>query len=448
MNYKCCKLKPFVHYVCTKCCSVFHKSCLQQQWKKKVKFVKDNKIICCQENTDEEHEEENSLLEKTINELAEDGFMKDKYIQKLKDENKIVIRQALDSENEMNSLIEKQKKYIEEMECKIKELLKEVAEKVVSVKTADTQTCYHSMNHQSTMTDSLANSGVDIEELKNIKKIGKNKIKKKLQLGRTSVRHTKKNTKMERKLTVARRCKNKKVPDKNETNIKPSGGHLEEIINLDTTLHDEIQTVVHQDCMKKPFENADDSPDTYNEQVNSESKILILGDQYATGFSKVVKKTMTKTNCNVTEIIKPETELSDLTSNVFDYSLRYGQNDYVIVMFNTKNVSNNKSLNAALKNIMMISKTTNLIIISECDTIVDHIINHKIRNAVNRTLRLVRNCSIKFLVDKNEYGSKFDICNELENYLIDPMHKNVILTTIKTIENANFQLLCTKEIII
>ncbi|CAG9822010.1 unnamed protein product [Phaedon cochleariae] len=129
MSYKCCKLKPFIHYVCTKCSSVFHKSCVQQHWKKKVRFVKDNKIICCQENTEEEHIEENSILEKTINELAEDGFLKDRYIQKLKDENQIALQLAFESEKEMNSLIERQKKLIEEMEGKIKELTKEIREK-------------------------------------------------------------------------------------------------------------------------------------------------------------------------------------------------------------------------------------------------------------------------------------------------------------------------------
>ncbi|KAG5890774.1 hypothetical protein JTB14_016510 [Gonioctena quinquepunctata] len=67
---------------------------------------------------------------------------KDKYIQKLKEDNQIAIQQALDSEKEMNSLLEEQKKLVEEMDFKIKELKKEAADKgkeVVSVKTMDTQ---------------------------------------------------------------------------------------------------------------------------------------------------------------------------------------------------------------------------------------------------------------------------------------------------------------------
>ncbi|KAG5892565.1 hypothetical protein JTB14_036774 [Gonioctena quinquepunctata] len=62
----------------------------------------------------------------------------------------------------MNSLLEKQKKHIEEMEVKIKELKKEIAEKRVAVKTADTQTCTHHTKQQSTMTDPPFTSGVDI----------------------------------------------------------------------------------------------------------------------------------------------------------------------------------------------------------------------------------------------------------------------------------------------
>ncbi|KAG5872292.1 hypothetical protein JTB14_022614 [Gonioctena quinquepunctata] len=90
-----------------------------------------------------------------------------------KEDNQIAIQQALDSEKEMNSLLEEQKKLVEEMDFEIKELKKEAADKgkkVVSVKTMDTQTNTHMMNHQSTMTDPPFNSGVDTEEPKDLQK--------------------------------------------------------------------------------------------------------------------------------------------------------------------------------------------------------------------------------------------------------------------------------------
>lgn len=143
---------------------------------------------------------------------------------------------------------------------------------------------------------------------------------------------------------------------------------------------------------------------------------------------------------SVQEIIKPETELSTLTRDIFDNTVSYGQNDYVIVMFNTKNISNCKTLNLALKNILPISKTTNLVLLSECNAPIDQIINHKLGNAINRFSRLNRNVSFKFLIDRNQRGSKFEIFHMLKNHLNTSKYNNVVLKTIHRIEIGEVEL--------
>ncbi|KAG5881762.1 hypothetical protein JTB14_005526 [Gonioctena quinquepunctata] len=152
----------------------------------------------------------------------------------------------------MNSLLEEQKKLVEEMYFKIKELKKEAADKgkkVVSVKTMDTQTYTHLMNHQSTMTDPPFNSGIDTEEPKDIQKriSGKNKMKKKLQMGQKSGKVSKQNIEIKKRINRCHQCKKEKIS--NENGRKSSGGFLEEIINKDTNLHDEFQKSEKQNEM-------------------------------------------------------------------------------------------------------------------------------------------------------------------------------------------------------
>lgn len=79
----------------------------------------------------------------------------------------------------------------------------------------------------------------------------------------------------------------------------------------------------------------------------------------------------------VEEIVEPRKELRELSKKLFDKSFYYDKNDYVIIMFNTHNISNNRHLILALKHILSASKLSNIIIISECQKPVDDKINKK-----------------------------------------------------------------------
>ncbi|KAG5876548.1 hypothetical protein JTB14_010319 [Gonioctena quinquepunctata] len=88
-----------------------------------------------------------------------------------------------------------------------------------------TQTSTQNMNHQTTMTDPFLNSGVHIKEQKDTKKIQRKKrIKKKMQLGTTSVKLTKKNIPIIKRISRCHGCKNNKIPNKNEMEKNPVGG--------------------------------------------------------------------------------------------------------------------------------------------------------------------------------------------------------------------------------
>ncbi|KAG5860629.1 hypothetical protein JTB14_026003 [Gonioctena quinquepunctata] len=141
------------------------------------------------------------------------------------------------------------------------------------------------MNHQTTMTDPFLNSGVHIKEQKDTKRIQRKKrIKKKVQLGTTSVKLTKKNIPIIKRISRCHRYENNKIPNKNEMEKKPSGGYQDEKINQDPTLHEEIQIVEQQDCMEKQQkmqdsiekpEYIDNSSDIIDKQNNIRTSTLL-----------------------------------------------------------------------------------------------------------------------------------------------------------------------------
>ncbi|KAG5876010.1 hypothetical protein JTB14_034038 [Gonioctena quinquepunctata] len=126
VNFKCCKTKHVPsYYICTKCTQIFHQ--LRASSKNKYKFLKGNQIICCDVNSEDhsivERELETNIMEKTIEDLSEDLEAKDRHINKLKNEMKSLMEEALIAEEAANELIRNQEKAIEEAKLYINELL-------------------------------------------------------------------------------------------------------------------------------------------------------------------------------------------------------------------------------------------------------------------------------------------------------------------------------------
>lgn len=130
ITYKCCKTKQFIHYVCVKCGSVFHKACVLK-CKSNFKFIKENKIVCCEEDSyaPDLNEGNSELLEKTIHELMEDSELKNNYIQKLKYEHQLFLEEAMKREEEQNDLLTIQKNTIQELNMFINKLKKTLSDK-------------------------------------------------------------------------------------------------------------------------------------------------------------------------------------------------------------------------------------------------------------------------------------------------------------------------------
>lgn len=116
-TYKCCK-KPLVNYICIQCSSIIHRSCISKLGD--VKKIEMNKIICCgdtnnQPDRRDDHSHASHDLEQTIHELEQDSEMKNRFIEKLKKENKLLLDEATRSETELNNIIEDQNKIIDNL---------------------------------------------------------------------------------------------------------------------------------------------------------------------------------------------------------------------------------------------------------------------------------------------------------------------------------------------
>lgn len=159
-TFKCCK-KAFIHYVCTECSQVFHKSCLMR--KKNVQFTVDHKIKCngCnsrnpREDSGEESSlllEEKSLLEKTISDLTVDSDEKDTYIQRLRREKDLLLDEAMRAEEELTEVIRRKDVLIEELQARVSELERINGQVNKPISSVGTQTCQIVRKNSGVQTD-------------------------------------------------------------------------------------------------------------------------------------------------------------------------------------------------------------------------------------------------------------------------------------------------------
>lgn len=150
--FECCK-KAFIHYVCMTCSKVYHKACIAKM-KENIEVISDNRIICCQ-SREPENIVDTSVMEKTIQDLAEDSLMKGKYIEKLKKVKEDLVEEALRNESELIVRIEKQEKLIQELKRQLVDLKLQMDESVKEVKNVSTQTITKNTHHKQTMTKHL-----------------------------------------------------------------------------------------------------------------------------------------------------------------------------------------------------------------------------------------------------------------------------------------------------
>lgn len=283
-SFQCCKTHAFLHYVCVKCYNIYHKKCISRL-SKEIIHINGHKINCCSEdlsNSDKSYE--NSILEKTIADLAAENEQKSQYLTKLKNEKDILFQESLDMESTFEQQLENQKKIIDGLECCIRRLKRnqesksvgtQTVSKVLKTKNKSTETIKLAMEDKGINTDKQkqSSSAVQTDELWN--NITKNKIKI--------------------------------LQQSEELNVAPS-------VN-----------VSNKNLQEKKIESG----------KQHQHKILILGDESAKRVACLIKEQLT--NYTVSAVVKPNATFEEVTFGMEKSSSSFGKNDYIIIIAGTHN---------------------------------------------------------------------------------------------------------------
>lgn len=352
-HFGCCRTKTIPSYfICENCLKVFHKACVLRQ-KNNFKFKKDYIIICCEKPR--KMEEEISLLEQTIEELTDEAQAKNIYIEKQKTERNLIMQEALQTEKELNELISKQEKMIQELQIHTKEL------------------------------EELINS-----------------MKKKPD-----------------STTIGVQTNRVKISSQNTQTTKP--------LNENNTVH--TQTEINEEIIDRiTMENK-------KEKHTAKRKILIIGDETAKNISTVLNKQTY--NFTLEGIVMPNVDFSILSRLISNYTSNYGENDFVICLFNTSNISNHLSLNNALRSLLSLGRITNILMLSRRthfgDDRIENYINQKIRKF---SIKYRNNVSIKFTPNIKNFKHKIDVVKNYISAVLNVKNRRIVLKSIQ-IEQTN-----------
>lgn len=301
ISYKCCKTKPFLHFVCIKCFHVIHKSCIPKI-KDKIRFVKDNKIVCCKTDdtsymtSDEGEDDEKSFLEKTINDLSEDSRIKNRYIIKLKDDNKMLLEEALNTEKELNEQISNQEKIINELKKQITCLKKNIVTSEKKAKTVSTQT-NTIKNNACTSTD------ITLEQMSLINK----------------------------QLSVSAKINQKNNEHRNKISLG------DEIVHRPQNNLNIPQTTLMGSKATQPQSYAKNS--THESSTHrSKKQILLLTDQLGSLTNKLLNKYTDLNSYSITSIVKPGAMLHQVIENIGPLTRHFTTQDFVIIIAGSNDI--------------------------------------------------------------------------------------------------------------
>lgn len=151
----------------------------------------------------------------------------------------------------------------------------------------------------------------------------------------------------------------------------------------------------------------------------SRNKLLIVGDEFARGCSQILNKLVDTQRFHIEGFIKSNACIGELTMDFFGKVKDFTERDYVVVMFNRRNVRHARQLQRVLSDILPMSKFMNMTIITEIDcTEQSQYYVDIITGAINRFHSLNRNVSLELFCQYNRGSnrlSKLNACNLIKN---------------------------------
>lgn len=463
--FKCCKTKLVKHYVCINCFSVYHPSCIKR-YSRQSTYLEGHLIICC--GTTQKLQNDSIVLEDKVTKLTEEIVHKDNKIKSLNITEYTITREALEMEENVNLMIEEQKMIIKKLQCEIIALQKQVEMTLSVKKNVETQTNIVqklSVNKMTNTNETLTDLFSDTEAYPNKIYEGKyNEINEE----NLTVSHVETEEELTKNKTISsettlkkasekRRQKRRKIINK-KSKISPSQESKHSNSKKTRKMKTKKVKLVSTDRKKsKCLTNTDAKNTERNEQFVKSSceeiiealgkeelennllrtekmkknKLLIVGDESARGFACLLSKHLN--NMIVDSNIKPNVNFLYLTKSMCDWSLNYGKNDAIVLVFNTINIANWKDLELAMKYLLGIGRSTNLIMISSREQLGDALIEKYIKNTIVKYCSRIRSCSINYTYNvKNNYYIMNWLGKKLIPSLLNGYSSNILLRTIKT----------------
>lgn len=384
-KFKCCKTKVFNNYICVKCLNVFHNSCFNRM--KDTKKLENHKIYCS--TTCEEEYSYTIRLEGEINRLKQSLACKDGIIEKMEAEKTLLTSEAAERLNEMESEIKKKDNFYK-LQIKSHKDFEDSALEMEQKLLIELKTSTNTVIHLQKRLNMISNENKILEE--KIKKLEKNTTEIERQLmemigiNRDMVstieimEHEKEVAMVEKKKTI---CELDYKQTNNDNGAYGKTGQSSNVVKK--------QNGISRNGFSEKKKNAYLEED----RGHMRKKLLLIGDETAKNLASYVNY-FSNLNYTVEGVSMPEVELATLAKSIFQYSRNYGRNDTIICTFKTLNISNHKHLEIALRHLLPLSRTTNLLLLSKLSDPNDYIIEHLIQNNINRFQAVNKNISIEY----------------------------------------------------
>lgn len=157
----------------------------------------------------------------------------------------------------------------------------------------------------------------------------------------------------------------------------------------------EVTVIISNDLVQKEKISKNGRNHCSETRQRNKSKLLLIGDETVKDLASYVNS-FHDFKFTVEGVSMPEVEVATLAKSIFKYSNNYGENDFIICMFKTINVSNYRHLNTALRHLLPLSRVTNLLIMSKRTNFNDFKIEYFIHKKINQFQSTHKNTSLKY----------------------------------------------------
>ena len=177
------------------------------------------------------------------------------------------------------------------------------------------------------------------------------------------------------------------------------------------------------------------------------NKILIIGDEFGKNCTQILQilfSLLDNSKYSIESFVKPNACVAELADDIFTKVKDYGSCDFVVFMFDEKNVVHVKYLNILLKHIFPLGKFTNVLLVTRYYGVARYNDYSKIIcDTIKKFCKLNKNLSLSYVSQiklKNDRKCKINACHKLKKYITSDdcrsIVNNIVLKTVDVMSNT------------